>query len=143
MCLVSSCFKLFVNDQETQTMQAKEAICSCLKRTHRAQGAHIFHQGQAATNIYIVRAGKVEVRVDDEPVMVNGDYDCFGENGVLGLSVTDSSGTRTRTAVALTACELVKLSTEDLLQLVATHKSLQKSIQVHNTTKARSPIPKP
>mmetsp|Transcript_13610 Transcript_13610/g.33385 ORF Transcript_13610/g.33385 Transcript_13610/m.33385 type:complete len:1256 (+) Transcript_13610:103-3870(+) len=102
--------------------EAKMDLCSRLVRSHWAEGVPVTSEGQEAKCLYIVRSGRVEITHKGEVLQIVEENEMFGENAVLGLSGTIR---RTRSAMAITCCELCSLSLDDFTELVARHISLQ------------------
>jgi uncharacterized membrane protein len=79
-------------------------------------GQTLFRAGDPGESLYLVRAGEVELSIDDNvgqkiTLDTAGPGDFFGEIALL------DSGPRTATAVALAESELIELDRDDLLLL--------------------------
>lgn len=81
--------ELFQNDTEYKDYRA---------------GEQIFEEGEAGENMYIVKAGAVDIKVGDEIFVVAGAGEILGE-----MALIDSSS-RSATAVAKTACKLIPVN---------------------------------
>jgi len=83
-----------------------------LKRVHYADGEEIFHEGDAASYIYIVQTGKVRLVFDNGVQLIpKAELEagaCFGETSVIGIQPHSAS------AVAVGRCDLLVLSGETL-----------------------------
>ena len=104
---------------------------NCLTIRRRTSDSQVVTQeGDTSTCFYIIRSGTVEVKLGNESLKICRALDIFGENSILGLSVNAShgKGTRMRTCVSLTNCELLRIEKEDFVGLIASHSSLQRSV---------------
>ena len=76
-------------------------------------GDTIFSEGDAATELYVVKSGKVGIRLGNRTLDTLGPNDIFGE-----MALIDSSP-RSATAVAETDVEVVPVSEKQFLFLVS------------------------
>jgi Cyclic nucleotide-binding domain len=121
------------SDQERHTLmsdvesgierQLSTQIMGADKQTirHLATGETLTIQGQAATEVYLILDGVLEVDVDDEIVAEVGPGSIVGERAVL------EDGTRTSTLRAVTPVRVAaivseSLSGEDLAQVATKHR---------------------
>uniref|UniRef100_A0A7S4PDA0 Cyclic nucleotide-binding domain-containing protein n=1 Tax=Guillardia theta TaxID=55529 RepID=A0A7S4PDA0_GUITH len=109
-------------------------ICSCLKQVYVTGDVEITSEGEIADAMYIVRFGLVGLWVHGQEISVARRGDLFGENALLGLTLT---GRRTRTSISKTLCELCKLQREDFYGLLE-NKSFRKSLEIFVTTHINS-----
>ena len=98
----------------------RSTLAELLETEHVAKGTTIFRIGDAGDALYIVRAGRVQVSVENtsgEKIVLseNETGDVFGEISLL------DGGPRTATAIAVEAAELLRLDREALQQLVTDH----------------------
>jgi len=75
-------------------------------------GDVIFREGDPGTVMYVVKAGKVDLRILDKTV------ETLEANSVLGEMALLDKEARSATAVALTDCQLVPINAEKFLYLV-------------------------
>lgn len=75
-------------------------------------GAVIFEAGQSGTQMFLVRAGSVELRVDGQPL------ETVGPGGMVGEMALIDAGPRSATAVAGLGCVLVPVDVDTFHKLV-------------------------
>lgn len=69
-------------------------------------GQVIFEQGQPGDFMYVVKSGEIELKINGNTVDVLGDGDMFGEMALIDQEPRSGS------AVAKTACELIRMDQE-------------------------------
>ena len=94
----------------------RRALSEVVDLVRLDEGQTLFRAGEPGESLYLVRAGEVELFIQDNvgqkitlDTAARGDF--FGEIALL------DSGPRTATAVALTPSELIELDRDDLLLL--------------------------
>jgi uncharacterized membrane protein len=94
----------------------RQALSEVIDLVSLGDGETLFRAGDPGESLYLVRAGEVELSINDNvgqkitlDTAAPGDF--FGEIALL------DSGPRTATAVALVASELIELDRDDLLLL--------------------------
>ena len=80
---------------------------------HFNAGDVIFNQGDAATELFVVQSGKVEIRLGNRLLDTLTELSIFGEMALI------DRGPRSATAVALTDATLVPLGEKQFLFLVS------------------------
>jgi len=75
-------------------------------------GAVLFVPGEPASSMYVVRRGRLSIRVGHETI------ETVDEGGIVGEMALVGDGTRTATVVAETDCELVPVDKSQFLFLV-------------------------
>jgi len=100
--------------------EERAALARLLKVQQVGSGATVFHQGEAGDELYIVRAGRVQVFTTTDTgtritLATCEQGDVFGE-----ISLFDG-GPRTATAVAVEETSVFTLDREDLLRLLRRH----------------------
>ena len=75
-------------------------------------GEVIFAQGDAASELFVVKSGKVEIRLGDRVLDTVSDNNIFGEMALIDASP------RSATAVAVTDAKLVPVGEKQFLFLV-------------------------
>jgi CRP-like cAMP-binding protein len=75
-------------------------------------GEVIFAQGDAASELFVVKSGKVEIRLGDRVLDTLSDNNIFGEMALIDASP------RSATAVAVTDAKLVPVGEKQFLFLV-------------------------
>lgn len=75
-------------------------------------GDVIFSQGEPGENLYVVRAGEVEIQCNGVTV------DTVGKGGVVGEMVLIDSSARSTTAIAKGNCELIPVDEKRFTFLV-------------------------
>jgi CRP/FNR family cyclic AMP-dependent transcriptional regulator len=75
-------------------------------------GAVLFVPGTPATSMYVVRRGRLAIRVGDATI------ETVDEGGIVGEMALVGDGTRTATVVAEADCELVPVDKSQFLFLV-------------------------
>lgn len=80
--------------------------------TYRA-GETIFGQGDDATEFFIVRSGKVAIRLGNRTLDVLGEGEIFGEMALI------DSGPRSASVVAETDCVVVPVSEKQFLFMIS------------------------
>ncbi|MDO8934164.1 MAG: EAL domain-containing protein [Rhodocyclaceae bacterium] len=78
----------------------------------RKAGETIFEMGQPGDVMYIIKSGKVEIRVGDRI------FDCVEPGATLGEMAILDDAVRSATAVAVTDCEFVAIDKKRLLDMV-------------------------
>ena len=104
----------------------QQEICYHLRLSFVSPGSVIMKEDEVPTHLYVVRIGRVELSKKSSTLMIAEKGAIFGENAIFGLSPT---GRRTRTACALTMCELCMLSVEDVQFLLGEKKSFSYTLQ--------------
>lgn len=93
----------------------REEIFQLFEVGHFSKGEYISRKGEAATHIYIIEKGKVDLLVGDHDVTVKKREfnvgDCFGEAAMLSMI------NNTASFVAAEDCDLIVLSRRSLNQL--------------------------
>ncbi|HEX8499491.1 MAG TPA: DUF1003 domain-containing protein [Pyrinomonadaceae bacterium] len=94
----------------------RRALAEVVDLVRLGAGQVIFRAGDPGESLYLVRAGEVEIFINDNvgqkiTLSTCGHGDFFGEIALL------DSGPRTATAVALADAELIELDRDDLLLL--------------------------
>jgi CRP-like cAMP-binding protein len=87
------------------------------KRVVEPEGAVLFRRGEPAFGIFVVRKGKVALRLESEkgtPVLDR----TATRDSILGLPGTLSGGRYSLTAVTLQECELAMIPRPELLELI-------------------------
>ncbi|HWS88750.1 MAG TPA: DUF1003 domain-containing protein [Pyrinomonadaceae bacterium] len=94
----------------------RRALAEVVDLVRLGEGETLFRAGEPGESLYLVRAGEVELSIQDNvgqkitlDTAARGDF--FGEIALL------DEGPRTATAVALVAAELIELDRDDLLLL--------------------------
>jgi CRP/FNR family cyclic AMP-dependent transcriptional regulator len=77
-----------------------------------AVGETIFREGEPGEELYVVRSGKVQIRVGERVIETLGEHSIFGE-----LALIDDAP-RSATAVATSAVEVVPIGRKQFLFLV-------------------------
>ncbi|EKX36405.1 hypothetical protein GUITHDRAFT_145771 [Guillardia theta CCMP2712] len=104
----------------------QQEICYHLRLSFVSPGSIIMKEDEVPTHLYVVRIGRVELSKKSSTLMIAEKGAIFGENAIFGLSPT---GRRTRTACALTMCELCMLSVDDVRFLLEEKKSFSYTLQ--------------
>jgi len=104
----------------------KREICYRMRSTHCTEGITVTTEGEVATNLYIVQLGSVRITRKGEELAILERSEMFGENAIFSWSC---DGKRTRTAVALTWCDLCTLSVEDVEHLFEKYNSFYFSVR--------------
>jgi CRP-like cAMP-binding protein len=78
----------------------------------RAAGSTILEVGAPATHMYVVRSGRIAIRVGTLTV------ETVGEGGLVGEMALVDDRTRSASVVALTDCELIPIDQKRFLFLV-------------------------
>ncbi len=81
-------------------------------RTVKA-GTTIFAEGDAANDMFVIKSGRVAIRLGNRTLAELADSSIFGEMALIDRAP------RSATAVALTDCELVAVSEKQFLFLVS------------------------
>ena len=94
----------------------RQALSEVVDLVRLGDGETLFRAGEPGESLYLVRAGEVELSINDNvgqkiTLDTAGPGDFFGEIALL------DSGPRTATAVALAEAELIELDRDDLLLL--------------------------
>lgn len=76
-------------------------------------GETIFAAGDEATEFYVIRAGKVAVRLRNRTLATLGEGDIFGEMALI------DAGPRSAAAIAETDCTIVPVSEKQFLFMVS------------------------
>lgn len=101
-----------------------QAIACQLKTRVAAPGERLITRGEIGDALYLIAAGRVEVRTGDEkPAVVLQQGDFFGEQALL------SDTPRNADVAATDYCELLVLEKEAFADLVATHPTLKARLQ--------------
>lgn len=90
--------------------------------TRFAEGDVLFHEGEPAENLYIIRRGRVAITKEEDGVSVS-----FAERSpgsIVGECSLLRSGVRSATAVAPEPCECYTLSRSTFLRLASDHPKL-------------------
>jgi len=80
---------------------------------HARAGETIFHEGDEAHEMFVIKHGHVAIRLGNRTLAELGDRAIFGEMALI------DSAPRSATAVAMTDCELVPVSEKQFLFLVS------------------------
>jgi uncharacterized membrane protein len=94
----------------------RRALAEVVDLVRLGEGETLFRAGEPGESLYLVRAGEVELSINDNvgqkiTLGTAGPSDFFGEIALL------DAGPRTASAVALKASELIELDRDDLLLL--------------------------
>ena len=85
-------------------------------------GEEIFKEGDKPSHIYIIKKGKVEIRLEGLKYSIKKAIlevgQCFGESSVIGIQ------SHTATAIAIENCELMVLSCDALMKFFNEDKGL-------------------
>jgi CRP-like cAMP-binding protein len=100
--------------------KTQREICYRMRSYSCYEGNTIAVEGEAATHLYVLRLGSVRVTRKGEELAILERGEMFGENAIFSWSC---DGKRTRTAVAMTLCDLIVLSVEDVEYLLDEHNS--------------------
>lgn len=100
--------------------QESEALCALMETKHFDKGDTVFAAGDAGDSLYIIRAGSVQVYIENyegQKIILreNGKGDVFGD-----ISLIDG-GARTATAVAVEDTDTLTLDRDQLLALITKH----------------------
>jgi CRP/FNR family cyclic AMP-dependent transcriptional regulator len=77
-----------------------------------AAGETIFREGERGDELYVVRSGKVQIRVGDRVIETLGEHSIFGEMALI------DDAPRSATAIAASDAELVPVGQKQFLFLV-------------------------
>ena len=97
MARASHTFRLFKHADDFKTYKAGEVI---------------FKEGDPGQHMFVVKAGRVELRVGNTPL------EDIKQEGILGEMALVDGENRSATAVAATECQLVPIDREKFLFLV-------------------------
>ncbi len=75
-------------------------------------GEVIFNQGDPASELFVIKSGKVEIRLGNRRLAALSDHDIFGEMALI------DAAPRSATAVAVTDVKLVPVSEKQFLFMV-------------------------
>jgi CRP-like cAMP-binding protein len=75
-------------------------------------GDVIFNQGDPASELFVIKSGKVEIRLGNRRLAALSDHDIFGEMALI------DAAPRSATAVAVTDVKLVPVSEKQFLFMV-------------------------
>ncbi len=98
------------------------AVAGLCEEVEAAPGQTVVAEGEHEDSLYVVASGRVQVRSHDKMLTQLGVQEAFGELAAL------DPGERTATVSALEECLLLKLSHEDLYDLMAAHAGLHENI---------------
>ena len=97
------------------TEEQRQEVFSRLETGFFRKGSCIFKKGDEPTHIYIVKKGRVDLRITDQEVVLHkkelGVGECFGEASLMSMHA------HTATAVAAEDTEIIVLSRHALNQL--------------------------
>jgi CRP-like cAMP-binding protein len=106
--------------------ETKREACYLMRTYNCMEGTTVSTEGEVATHLYLVRLGLVRITRKGEDLAVLERGEMFGENAIFSWSC---DGKRTRTAVALTLCDLCVLSVQDVVHLLEEHNSFYFSVR--------------
>jgi len=90
--------------------------------TRFADGNVLFHEGEPAENLYVIRRGRIEIQKEQDDVAV-----CIAERrqgSIVGECSLLESGVRSTTAISRGPCECYALSRSNFLRLAKDHPGL-------------------
>jgi len=104
------------------TLKQIEYVITLLRSVHYNNGDSIFRHGDEPQHIYIVRSGEVKIIADIETepleLVAFREGQCFGETALIGIQPHSAD------AVAVSAVELIVLSSDALLSIAEQDKEL-------------------
>lgn len=105
-------------------MDIEKIIRRFSDRESFSEGDIIFHEGEAASKMYLIAAGEVELSVQGEPLGVEAVNGSLGEMAMVDPSV------RMTTAKATADCELVPIERARFLDLIREYPEFSLHVMV-------------
>lgn len=115
--------------------QQLKALWSVLKEKHFSKSSAVFHQGDAADEMYIIAEGSVQIMKDGIVLRTLERLGFFGERGLLEKSTRSASVVAVEevTCLVLTARDFHALADEGVLERLRTRTHLQNdSVELKN-----------
>ncbi|MBF0245805.1 MAG: cyclic nucleotide-binding domain-containing protein [Planctomycetes bacterium] len=117
-------FRLVESDPSLEPKGVKEA----LKPIAIAANTVLFEQGETSDGFYILKSGRVGIYRDGHQV-----NDISGENKYFGEMIIIGEKARTAAAVALEACMVIKIPTEQYINVLKSKPSMMLDLLIGNT----------
>jgi hypothetical protein len=109
---------LFANLPES----VKIDVCAAFETYYCSPQEELCFEDEEPDALFLIRTGTVILSCAGQSVGLAQRGDMFGELGLFGLT---ASGRRMRTAVAVSECELLRMSKENFKDLILTHGELR------------------